>query len=186
MSYKSLERRAWAVALLLSAATVAAIGLSSRGGLRGVVPEAPRFFLDAVPHINAVLVLVGLAAVSLGYRAVRRGEVRRHVAYMSTATLVFFAFLALYLLRLANLGLTEFPGSDFAYTYVYLPFLTVHMALATVCVPLVLYSVIVAATVPTDDIRETAHPRVGRVAAPLWATSFAFGFVVYLLLHHVF
>lgn len=186
MSYSTLERRAWAVSLVLSAVTVTAIGLSSRGGLRGVVPDAPRGFLEAVPHINAVLVLVGLVSVVLGYREVRRGNVRRHAGFMATATVAFFVFLGLYLLRLANLGLTEFPGSDFAYTYVYLPFLTVHMVLATVCVPLVLYSVIVAATVPTEDIRETAHPRVGRVAAPLWAITFAFGFVVYLMLHHLF
>ena len=105
---------------------------------------------------------------------------------MATTTVLFFVFLALYLLRLSNAGLTEFPGSDFFYSYVYLPFLGVHMLLAAVCIPLVLYSVVVAATVPTDDIRETAHPRVGRIAVPLWATTFVFGFVVYLMLHHLF
>lgn len=186
MGYETVERRAWAVSAVVSVVTVSAIGLSSRGGLKGVVPDAPVWFLEAVPHINATLVLVGLTTVSLGYRAVRRGDIRRHAVYMATTTAVFFAFLGLYLLRLANLGLTEFPGTDFAYAYLYLPFLTVHMVLATVCVPLVLYSVIVAATVPIEGMRETAHPKVGKVAAPLWAVTFGFGFVVYLMLHHVF
>ncbi|MDY6780299.1 MAG: DUF420 domain-containing protein, partial [Halobacteria archaeon] len=94
-----------------------------------------------------------------------------------------FSFLALYLLRITNLGLTEFPGTDFVYTYVYLPFLGVHMLLATICVPLVLYAVTVAATLDTSEIPETRHPDVGRIAAPLWAISFAFGFVVYLMVH---
>lgn len=185
MAYKSKERRAWAVSLVLSAVALTLIGASSQGGL-DAVPRAPAWFLAVIPHVNAALVLVAFVTVLLGYREIRRGKVRKHARYMVTTTVLFFVFLALYLLRLSNAGLTEFSGSEFAYTYVYLPFLGVHMLLAAVCIPLVLYSVLVAATVPTDDIRETAHPRVGRVAVPLWATSFLFGFVVYLMLHHLF
>ena len=185
MSYETTERRAWVVSLVLSAVALSLIGASSQGGL-DAVPQAPTWFLDAIPHINAALVLVALVTVLAGYREIRRGNVRRHARFMATTTVLFFAFLALYLLRLANSGLTEFPGSDFVYTYVYLPFLSVHMVLAAVCIPLVLYSVTVAATVPTEDIRETAHPRVGRIAVPLWAITFVFGFVVYLMLHHLF
>jgi len=185
MAYKTTERRAWVVSIAVSAVALSLIAASSRGGL-DAVPQAPEWFLDAIPHINAALVLVAFVTVSLGYREIRRQNVTRHARYMATTTVFFFVFLALYLLRLSNAGLTEFPGSDFFYLYVYLPFLGVHILLATVCIPLVLYSVIVAAIVPRDDIRETAHPRVGRVAVPLWATSFLFGFVVYLMLHQVF
>lgn len=185
MAYKATERRAWAVSLVLSAVALTLIGVSSQGGL-DAVPQAPPWFLAAVPHINAALVLVALVTVVTGYREIRRGNVIRHARFMATTTVLFFAFLTLYLLRLANSGLTEFPGSESVYRYVYLPFLGVHMLLAAVCIPLVLYSVVVAATVPTDDIRETAHPRVGRIAVPLWAITFVFGFVVYLMLHHLF
>lgn len=185
MAYETTERRAWTVSVAVSAVALALIAASSRGGL-DAVPPAPEALLDAIPHINAVLVAVAFVTVLLGWREIRRENVGRHARYMATTTALFFAFLALYLIRLASVGVTEFPGSDFVYTYVYLPFLGVHMVLAAVCIPLVLYSVIVAATVPRDDIPETAHPRVGRVAVPLWATSFAFGFVVYLMLHHVF
>jgi len=185
MTYTTAERRAWALSLVLSAVALSLIGASSRGSL-DAVPDAPAWFLEAIPHINAALVLVAFATVLLGYREIKRRNVERHARYMATTTALFFTFLTLYILRLANSGLTEFPGSEFAYRYVYLPFLGVHMVLAAVCIPLVLYSVIVAATVPTDDIDETAHPRVGRVAVPLWATSFIFGFVVYLMLHHLF
>ncbi len=185
MEYKTTERRAWLVSVVVSVIALSLIAASSRGGI-DAVPQAPSWFLDAVPHINAALVLVAFVTVSLGYREIRRGNVKTHARYMATTTVLFFSFLALYLLRLSNVGLTEFPGGGFAYSYVYLPFLGVHMLLAAVCIPLVLYSVVVAATVPTDGIRETAHPRVGRLAVPLWATSFVFGFVVYLMLHHIF
>ncbi|MDZ7687198.1 MAG: DUF420 domain-containing protein [Halobacteriales archaeon] len=185
MSYETKERRAWLVSLVVSAVTLSLIGASSQGGL-DAVPRAPLWFLDAVPHINAVLVLISFVTVLAGYREIRRGNIKRHARLMATTTVLFFVFLALYLLRLSNVGLTEFSGSDFFYSYVYLPFLGVHMLLAAVCIPLVLYSVVVAVTVPTDDIGETSHPRVGRVAVPLWATSFVFGFVVYLMLHHLF
>jgi putative membrane protein len=185
MSYESTERRAWVLSLVVSAVALGLIGASSRGGI-DAVPKLPGPVITAIPHVNAVLVAAAFVTVLAGYREIRRGNVVQHARLMATTTALFFVFLALYLVRLSNAGLTEFPGPETFYTYVYLPFLGVHMVLAAVCIPLVLYSVFVAATVPTDDIRETAHPRVGRVAVPLWATSFAFGFVVYLMLHHLF
>jgi putative membrane protein len=185
MSYTGEERRAWIISLVVSAVALTLIGASSRGGIDSV-PSAPEAFIAAIPHINAVLVAASFFTVLAGYRAVRRGNVARHARLMATTTVMFFGFLGLYLLRLSNAGLTEFPGTEFVYRYVYLPFLGVHMVLAAVCIPLVLYSAVVAATVPTDDIPKTSHPRVGRIAVPLWAISFAFGFVVYLMLHHIF
>ncbi|MCX2819251.1 DUF420 domain-containing protein [Haladaptatus sp. F3-133] len=185
MSYESTERRAWAVSLVVSAVALGLIGASSRGGI-DAVPRLPSEVIAVIPHVNAVLVATSFFTLLAGYRAVRNGNTTRHARLMATTAVLFFVFLTLYLVRLSNAGLTPFPGSDAVYTYVYLPFLGVHMVLAAVCIPLVLYSVSVAVTVPTDDIRETAHPRVGRVAVPLWAVSFAFGFVVYLMLHHLF
>lgn len=185
MAYDKTERRAWAVAVVFSVAALGLIGASSRGGI-DAVPRLPEPLLAAIPHFNAALVAIAFVTVLLGYREIRRGNVGMHARYMATTTTLFFVFLSLYLVRLSNAGLTEFPGSEFAYRYVYLPFLSVHTVLAAVCIPLVVYSVFVAATVPTDEIHETAHPRVGRIAVPLWATSFLFGFVVYLMLHHVF
>ncbi|MDY7080865.1 MAG: DUF420 domain-containing protein [Halobacteria archaeon] len=187
MSHSRVERRAWVISLILSVISVSLIGLSSRQLLPSAfVIDVPRGFLEVIPHINAVLVLAGLVTVSLGYRAVRRGNVRRHARLMTTTTILFFTFLALYLLRLSNLGVTEFPGSETVYTFVYLPFLAVHMLLAIICIPLVLYSAIVAAVLDISEIPKTRHPRIGRIAVPLWGVSFAFGFVVYLMLHHLF
>ena len=99
---------------------------------------------------------------------------------------LFFIFLALYLTRLANLGMTPFPGPQTVYTYVYLPLLAVHIAFAVVCIPLVLYTLVIGTSVDVPEIGRTSHARVGRLAVPLWAISFAFGLIVYSLLHHLY
>ena len=43
-----------------------------------------------------------------------------------------------------------------------------------------------AATRPIADLFDTAHKRIGRVAAALWLVSFALGVVVYVLLYLVY
>ena len=60
------------------------------------------------------------------------------------------------------------------------------MLLAVVSIPLVYYVLLVATTRPVAAIRESPHPRVGRVAASLWFVSFALGVVVYALLYVVY
>lgn len=179
------ERWAWLTSIIISIVAIALIGMSSQGALNGVVPSPPTWFLNLIPHINAALVLFAPVSLLLGYRAIRRNEVRRHALLMGVTSVFFFTFLTLYLLRLANQGLTEFPGNQAAYNLIYLPFLALHMTLASVSIPLVVYLLIVGYSQPTPVIRKSMHPRVGRIAVPLWGTSFIFGFVVYILLHHV-
>ncbi|XGI83893.1 DUF420 domain-containing protein [Halorutilales archaeon Cl-col2-1] len=183
----SLERKAWGVSLVVSVVAVTLIALSSRSMLpEPLVPPASDWLVSTIPHINAVLVLTAFVTVVLGYRAIQDGRVSDHARYMMVTTVLFFVFLAFYLVRLANIGTTEFGGSEFVYSYVYLPFLGIHMLLAIICIPLVLYAAIIGVSLDVSEIRKTAHPRVGRVATPLWAVSFLFGFVVYLMLHHIF
>lgn len=180
------ERAAWGLSLTLSALVVGLIALAGQDALPDVlVPPAPPAVVEAIPHVNAALVLLGLASLLLGYRAIKRGDVQRHERFMATSSTVFFLFLALYLVRLSNHGLTPFPGNQAAHDLVYQPFLLLHMALAVISVPLVLYALTIALTRDAAGIRRSMHPRVGRIAAPLWGVSYFFGFLVYLLLHHV-
>lgn len=180
------ERAAWTTSLTLSIVVVALIALAGQDALPPIlVPPAPTPVVDAIPHVNAVLVLAGLAALLQGYRAIGRGDVHRHSRLMAASSTAFFLFLALYLVRLSNHGLTPFPGNQAAYNLVYQPFLALHITLAVVSVPLVLYALIIGLTRDTEGIQESMHPRVGRVAAPLWGVSYLFGFLVYLLLHHL-
>jgi putative membrane protein len=105
---------------------------------------------------------------------------------MLTTLGLFAAFLVLYLYRITVRGTTAFGGPDAVYRVVYLPTLGIHILLAIVCVPLLYYVALLAATRPVSELRGSLHPRVGRVAAALWFVSFLLGDVVYLLLYVVY
>lgn len=171
----------------MTLAVVGVIWLATSGRLPPeAVPEVPDRLLEATPHLNAAFVSTALVTLITGYRAARHRRIRRHMASMTATAALFFGFLALYLLRLTNEGLTEFQGPEAVYSYLYLPVLVVHMVLAGVAVPLVVFALYVGVRVPVDSVDDTSHPRVGRLAVPLWGVSFVLGDVVYLLLHHVY
>jgi putative membrane protein len=160
------------------------------GTAGGFVPEGllPRVdpLVAAIPHLNAVISASALVTIAVGVRAIRRGNVARHRAAMATTTLLFLGFLALYLYRIALEGPSEFPGPETLYRFVYLPVLGIHILLAVVSIPLVYYVLLLATTRPVAAIRESPHPRIGRVAASLWGVSFALGIVVYAMLYVLF
>lgn len=151
-----------------------------------ILPRAPSSVLAAIPTINAVISLAAIATITLGVRAARRRDFETHRRYMGASTGLFGTFLALYLYRLTLLGTTDFGGPATVERFVYLPVLAVHILLAIVCVPLVVYVLTLAATRPIADLFDTAHRRVGRIAAGLWLVSFGLGVVVYVLLYLVY
>ncbi|GAB6880608.1 DUF420 domain-containing protein [Halorubrum gandharaense] len=151
-----------------------------------VVPHPGETVLDAIPHLNAVISATAIVTIGLGWRTIRRGEVARHRALMGTSFALFATFLVFYLWRLVIRGTAEFPGPDAVYQFVYLPFLTVHILLAVVCIPFVFHALTLAATHSPRELYDTAHARSGRIAASLWVISFAMGIGVYVMLHHLF
>lgn len=174
-------------------ATAAVLTLASLGLVFGavlgrlpteVLPRAPTAFLEAIPHVNAAISAVAIVTIASGWRWIRHGAVRRHRAAMLVGAGLFAAFLTLYLYRVTLLGPTEFPGPATVYRWFYLPVLAIHVTLAVVCIPLLYYVLLVGLTHPIAEIPATSHPRVGRVAAPLWLVSFALGIAVYGLLYH--
>ncbi|WP_313695948.1 DUF420 domain-containing protein [Halorarum halobium] len=176
-----------AVAALLSAVALAlvfAVALELVPG--GTLPRPPEAVLAAVPHVNAALSLAAIVTISLGVRFVRRDEYGRHRAAMLVSTGLFATFLVLYLYRVAILGPTDFPGPAGVEQFLYLPILVVHVSLAVVCVPVVIYVLTLAATRPIGDLFDTRHARVGRIAASLWVISFTLGVLVYALLYHLY
>ncbi|WP_232686035.1 DUF420 domain-containing protein [Halobacterium zhouii] len=181
------RRNVESLAAVLSVVSIALVV----GAVRGVVPVAvlPRAsdsVLHAIPAVNAGISAVAIVTILAGWRWIRRGEIRKHRAAMLTTTVLFAAFLALYLYRVALVGTTPFPGPEGVYTFVYLPILAVHIGLAIVCIPLLYYALLLAGTRPVRDIYDTNHAKVGRVAASLWLISFSLGIVVYLLLYVVY
>jgi len=169
---------------VLSVVSIALVVAAVRGVVpSGALPHAPEWIIDAIPTVNAAISATAIGTILVGVRRIRAGDVDGHRKAMATTTLLFFAFLGLYLYRLVVHGTTEFAGPEAVYTFVYLPVLVVHMGLAMVAIPLVYYALLLAGTRPVADIHESNHARVGRAAASAWLVSFALGIVVYLLLY---
>ena len=170
--------------VLLSVLSLAAVFGAVSGSIpASILPRAPAATVDAIPHVNAVLSTAALVTIPLAVRAIRRGNVGRHRALMLTTLGLFAGFLVLYLYRITLRGPSTFGGPDTVYQFIYLPTLAVHILLAIICIPLLYYVALLAATRPVSAIRDSLHSRVGRVAASLWFVSFLLGDVVYALLY---
>jgi len=153
---------------------------------RRLLPRAPDGVLSVIPTVNALVSVLAIATIALGWYWIRQRRVDRHRRAMLVATGLFVTFLVLYLYRIVLVGPTEFAGPAAVRRFVYLPVLAVHVLLAIVSIPLVYYVLLLALTRTPGELRDTNHPRVGRVAASLWLVSFSLGLVVYVLLYHVF
>jgi putative membrane protein len=174
---------------LLSVVSLALVFGAATGAIpSNTIPRAPDRFVAAIPHVNAVISVVAVAVIAFGWQQIRAGNVDRHRVAMVAGFVLFALFLALYLYKVALEGPKPFPDHAPAavYTYVYLPTLVVHVALAVICIPLLFYVLLVGVTHDVSEIPRTRHRGVGRVAAPLWLVSFALGTVVYLMLYVVY
>lgn len=173
-----------AVTALLSSLSIGIVFAAAGGAVpTETVPRAPAAVLAAIPHINAAISLSAILTITLGVRAIRAGDIARHRSLMSASFGLFVLFLSAYLYRVSLLGPTEFTGPAFIETYVYYPILAVHIVLAVLCIPLLYHTLLLAATYSPHELSETIHPRLGRLAAPLWLLSFLLGFIVYLLVY---
>lgn len=153
---------------------------------RDALPRAPDAVVAAIPHVNALVSAVAVVTIAAGVAFARRGEFGRHRALMSLSAALFAVFLVLYLYKVVLEGPAEFPGPETVYRWLYLPLLAIHILLAVVCIPLLYYVLLLGATHSVRALTETAHARVGRVAASLWVISFVLGNVVYALLYVVY
>jgi putative membrane protein len=178
------------VSVLTALASVVALALvfAAVGGVvpSSLLPRASDAVLAAIPHFNAAVSATAIATIVLGWREISRGNVTRHRNFMVASFALFAAFLGAYLYRLIHVGTTEFPGPEVVYSYVYLPFLAVHILLAIVCIPFVFHALLLAATRPFEDLYHTRHSQVGFVGAVLWLISFTMGIGVYLMLYHLY
>jgi putative membrane protein len=172
---------------LLSVVSLALVFGAALGAVpRGAIPRAPDAVLAAIPHVNAAVSTVAVVTIVAGVVFARRREFDKHRAMMLASAGLFAVFLVLYLYKVALEGPADFPGPDAIYRQVYLPLLVIHVLLAVVCIPLLYYVLLLATTRPVSALVDTAHARVGRVAASLWLISFVLGNAVYALLYVVY
>jgi putative membrane protein len=153
---------------------------------RGAIPRAPDGVLAVIPHVNAVVSTAAVVTILAGVVFARRRQFRKHRVMMLCSAGLFAVFLVLYLYKVALEGPADFPGPDAIYRQVYLPLLGIHILLAVACIPLLYYVLLLATTRPVSALVDTAHARVGRVAASLWLISFVLGNAVYALLYVVY
>jgi putative membrane protein len=143
--------------------------------------ETVNLLADAIAVVNTLTVVCLLA----GYYFIRQGDVRRHRAMMLAAFSLILVFLVMYLLKTGGGGRKEFVGPDTAALF-YFAMLAIHIVLSALSVPLVLYNIVVGLSHSTDQIRETAHARVGRISVAVWSVSLTLGVLAYVLLNHVY
>ncbi|ELZ86727.1 hypothetical protein C453_06299 [Haloferax elongans ATCC BAA-1513] len=137
---------------------------------------------DAIAAVNTLNVFV----IAMGWRWIRRNEVRKHKLAMITSFTLILVFLVMYLTKIGGGGTKEFVGPAFA-KYPYLAMLAIHIILSIVSVPVVLHALVLGLTHSERELRtETPHRKVGRIAAGAWLLSLALGVVTYLLLNHVY
>ena len=151
-----------------------------------LLPDAPSWVFDVIPHLNAALAVFALVAMAHGFMAIQRRDIRTHRRSMLLALAAFGAFLVLYLYNVALMGPGEFPGPDHIRLYVYIPVLIIHIGLAVICLPLLYYVILLAVTRPLSAIPDTNHALVARPALVLWAISFLLGLVIYIQLHVIY
>lgn len=132
----------------------------------------------ALATLNAVLNSSALCCVTLGYRAVRAGDIPRHRRYMLGAFVLSLIFLVSYATRMLIFGDQHFAGHG-PVRLVYFAILISHVLLAAAVAPVVLYTVVLG----LRDQRER-HRKIAPRVLPVWAYVLVTGVVVYLLLFH--
>ena len=139
--------------------------------------------LVVLPHAIALVNALALVLLSSGWWFIRNGFIKLHRIVMPSALGLIFLFLVMYVTRIYLGGVKEFPGPESLYFYVYLPVLIIHVTLSIACIQPVLYVASIGLTHRIEDIPQTNHKTVGRIAVPMWILSLTLGLVVYVLLY---
>jgi uncharacterized membrane protein YozB (DUF420 family) len=129
---------------------------------------------------NATLNLSSGVLLMIGWVFIRRGDVRRHRLSMLGAVTTSSLFLIFYVTRFAITGTHSFAGVGVA-KMVYLGILFSHMILAVLIVPCVLRLLYLVWKERFQD-----HRRLARWVFPAWLYVSVTGFVVYVMLYHVY
>ncbi len=146
---------------------------------------------SAIAAVNSVTVVLLCA----GWYWIRTDQVKKHATAMISSFGLILIFLAMYVPRVAGGGTKEFVLES-SYSWVplfewivpaYLLMLAIHILLSILAVPLVLYALMLGLTHTPDQLRtETAHKRIGRIAAGTWILSLVLGVVTYVMLNHLY
>lgn len=149
-----------------------------------IYPEIGLGTVNLLSHAIAVINATTVILLVAGWRWIRAGEVRKHRLAMASAFALILLFLVLYLTKTGGGGRKDVIGSGLLVN-AYLVMLAVHILLSVLAVPVVLYALTLGLTRTPAELRETAHARVGRIAAGSWIVSLVLGIAAYVLLNYV-
>ncbi len=127
--------------------------------------------------MDTCFVAGALCAMAVGFRAIKKRQVRRHARAMKIAFGLSALFLATFATRFVMFGITEFHGEGVVRVLFLVAWLS-HEPIAVVSVPLVTVTFGLALT-----RRYEAHRQVARMALPLWAYAATTGMVIYVMLY---
>lgn len=132
-----------------------------------------------LPTINALLNGSAAVFLGLGFYFIKQKNRLAHKRSMLTAFVLSSVFLVTYLLHHAQVGSVPFQGTG-AVRMIYFAFLIPHVLLATVVVPLALFTIYRGWT-----NRIEKHRKVARWAFPIWMYVSVSGVIVYFMLYHL-
>ncbi|MCB2101892.1 MAG: DUF420 domain-containing protein [Rhodobacterales bacterium] len=136
--------------------------------------------INDFPHLLAVLNLLSVILLSMGFVFIRSGQRQRHKAAMVSAIVVSALFLVFYLIYHFNAGLAKFGGEGIVRP-IYFTLLIIHVLAAVAIVPLVPWTVARALRG-----RFEAHRRLARITWPIWMFVGISGVVVYVMTIHMY
>ncbi|EMA40022.1 DUF420 domain-containing protein [Halobiforma nitratireducens] len=151
----------------------------------GLYPDLTHAQINLLTHAIAVINGAATVLLAAGWYWIRAGEVEKHRLAMVGAFALILLFLVVYLIRVGGGGEKLFQGPQLV-RYAYLLMLAIHIVLSIVAVPVVLYALVLGLTHTPSELRETAHARIGRIAAATWILSLVLGIVTYLMLNHIY
>jgi putative membrane protein len=129
-----------------------------------------------LPALNAGLNGLSATALLIGFTFIRARRIAAHRVSMITAFVFSTLFLAGYIMHHALHGDVHYPVHA-AYRSIYIPLLISHIVLATVTLPLVLFTFFFSLTG-----RFPQHRRIARWTFPLWLYVSVTGVITYVML----
>ncbi len=131
--------------------------------------------------LNATLNAIAFTLLVTGYRAIKRGDQKRHERLMKAAGIVTLLFLTSYLTYHAKVRHVEFKGTGairFVYYYI---ILIPHLTLAAV-------NAVLASITFWHAHKQNweKHKRFAKITFPMWVYVSITGVIIYFMVYHLY
>src|SRR5580704_17497242 len=133
--------------------------------------------LAFLPALNATLNTLCTIFLLLGFRFIKRGEIKSHCNSMFAAFIASSLFLVSYIVNHALHGDMRFQGAGHALRTTYFALLISHIGLSVIALPMILITFFLSLTG-----RFPAHRRLARFTFPVWLYVSVTGVIVYAML----